>query len=253
MGTSALYLQELLAGIASQKQHKEPFLKVAAGFLGYEGPGANLKALKCIVELTEKVHSDFEAMELEEQAKQPLRAYLANFNGILSLSQVHLDLGTAKANFLKPDLLVGLIHIHSALSGKVERFEFGEQSIELAEALREVRTKLAESDVSEPLKSILLARVGQLIVALENYNFLGADNLSAEIEVIVGTLIMRVDKEEEKQNPEIFSNIKQLIFKTVKGLDEAVRTSRKVVTVAENALKLIERGKAWIDLLGGAQ
>lgn len=252
MTTSALSLNLLLSQVRGNGQLQTPFLDVLARHLGLEGESSRAEAALALFKLTQRVEADLEQLQIDDQTKKQLQKYLAPFKGLISMAHVHLDMKNAQNNFLKPDALVGLTNLHAAFSGKVERLSSLQDGDELSLTARELIEKIPELGFPDDVAVAVRRRLHQIQIALESFEYFGAEFLSDALEDLVGALVIRVDKDAEKRDPGFWSEVKGLAYRGFDALENAKRASNSMVTVQENVAKLVDTAQNLLGDGGGA-
>jgi hypothetical protein len=251
MSTSALHLQLLLSSISSSGDLKRKVPAVLATTLGFHGAEAELNSVVALHRLTTRVFDDFENLELDENTKKTLSHHLTPFRPLIEFAHYNLDIANAQNNFLKPANLVGLVNIHAALSGKVERIELREDVSGLINLADELIDKLDSNSIPEDFAYTLKVRILQVKSALEAFQYLGAEHLSSKIEELVGALVMRSDKSVEAENKTLMQKARKFAFGSKKALEAAAASSRSAITVHENTGILTEIAKSYLENGGG--
>jgi hypothetical protein len=239
MTTSALSLSQLLLVANARPEPKLKFLSAIADHLGLIGDDAEVQALSVLVTVIFEIERDINSLPVEDEMKNHLLGMLAHFNGIRYLSQAHMDLQHAKANFLKEGHILGLTNIHLALTGHVEKPTLSKDAKELAKRFNDVRDDVLNAELPESLKKILLKRTSQISSILDHFYAFGAQSLEEELEGLVGALVVHSPKGDASSG----SLHKKLAVLAMAGLGilTAVDTGLgKTISIAESATKLVE-------------
>ncbi len=239
MTTSALQLQQLLHSVSAKKTEASArFVDVLTDELGLSGVDGRIDAVSLLLRQVNRVLEDFEALDLDENSKITLGGFLRPFRGLLTYSQVNMDMQNARKNFLSGDSIVGLVSIHSALSGKLERIELKEDISSLLADASSILKSLEEVELPASLDRILRIRVVQIKTALECYRYLGAEELQAAIESLVGVSVMNAGKPGESSTESLWEKVRGLVYKSKVALDTAQVASSNAVKTADNVLAL---------------
>ncbi|MEC9433943.1 MAG: hypothetical protein VYD87_13655 [Pseudomonadota bacterium] len=240
MHTSALSLREILNVASASKENKSNFLQVVAEHLALRGLGARSQVVSILVSRLLEIKADIEVLPVSEEMKDHLRVQLRPFNAILNFQHLHMSIEQAKAHFLKPESLVGLMNIHLALTGHVVRTVLESSDAEsLAESFRVIARQIESEDLPESLRRSLLKRTYQMASILDHYYAFGPDDLQEELEGLVGAMVVSPPPQGSKV-AKIYRDLATLAVAGL-GLLAAVDTSLgKVVSITENASKLVE-------------
>lgn len=231
-----------MAHVNKRGQPKDRFVKCAAEYFGLEGELAEPEAVKYFYKIHADISRDIEGLPLDDGEKKYLNSYLSPFNGLRSFAHVHMDVQTAKNNFLKDSNLVGLINIHMAISGHKRRPELDLETIELASLADELAEAVRNSSLPDHLKETLAYRLLQISTSLKHFLFFGSDKLEVELATLLGELAINRDVAEESENQEIFGRTFEFFGRCAEGLSKADKT----YSVAQS---LLEKGQQIFSLL----
>jgi hypothetical protein len=190
MTTSAGALTRLLSIAVHHNNPSDKFAKVVADRLSLEGDDCETQAILRLHYLITQVHKDIEQLPFDDARKKRLKTFITPLNGLHNFSQSYVDIATAKNNFLKGDVISGLMNIDDALSGNVDYRDFDSKTKEFAEKLRTLRTEFSATDAPERLKRVVLKRLSQIASMIENLHVYGADAIQEELEALVGAILV---------------------------------------------------------------
>jgi len=243
MMTSALALSQVLTMIVMHRGSGDRFLSVAADKLGLSSEDREAEALLYLSRSIRNVRKDIDSLPFAEDQKELLRNQIAVFSPIADFSHAHLVVDQAKVNSLTDRNLVGLTHIHMALSGFARFPEINQTNKELASEFRELRDEVASSDVPDYVKKLILDRINQIAAILDHLAFFGVRDLEKELESLAGSLV--VNKPAIAENsPGVGQKVLLLLSKGFKFAD----TVNKSVDVGQASL---ENGREIYGLLEG--
>ncbi|APX15092.1 hypothetical protein BWR17_03995 [Phaeobacter inhibens] len=239
MITSAQSLNQLLAVASTTTPPDTRFLTALADHLEISGSDREAQAAALLQKLIFDIETDIDGLPLDDGMKVHLRKHLTPFNSIKSLSQVYMDVNTAKSHFLHSNHLVGLTNLHLALTGHIERPVLQKDAKDLAEKFRDIRDEILHADFPESLKRTLLKRTEQIASILEHYYAFGSQKLQEELQGLVGALVVNPPAKNSKTVP-LFQHIIGLTASGLLLLTAVDDGLAKGVSIAENAHKLIE-------------
>ncbi|GAB1479384.1 hypothetical protein MASR2M74_19460 [Paracoccaceae bacterium] len=188
MTSSAQALNQFFAAISQQGNNDEPFLVVAARVLRLNGEDAELQALARVHKLLKRVKSDISTLPFDDETMRHIKGYMNPFEGLSNLSQVHFNMKNAKANFLQPSNLVGLINLHVAISGHVTFHQASKEFYEIGAEIREYIVEIQTLDLPMHARMAIHTRLEQVASMLENYFFYGGETIKDELEALAGSL-----------------------------------------------------------------
>lgn len=240
MTTSAQALNQLLSVANKHPNKNDKFLKVVAAHLGLLNKSAEVEVIQLLVRLLDRIDADIETMNVGEEEKTHARKFLGPFANIRNFSHLHLNIQQAKDNFLKADHLVGLMSLHLALSGHTNYFDLDSETKKYAEDVRRLRDEMLDLDLPTYAKKIVTARLAQIASMLENFYAFGPDALQAEIEALVGAIVVNPPNKDSKASASYGRTVAVLlaILAGLKSVDSALGAT----------LSMSEKGKALLEL-----
>jgi len=240
MTTSAQALNEVLSHIQKRAVPNEQFLTSVASFLQIPGPDAEAKAALVITRALARVKSDVEDLPLGEAEKKQLNSYLNSFNGITSFSHLHMDVNTARSNFLKADHLVGLMNVHMALSGHIQRPALSLEYKKIASDARELAEQVAQCTMPEGAKYALAMRLSQVATALDHYELFGVRALETDIETLLGSIAFHSDAENNDKDGGFLKRALTLAVGAANLLKAADGSFGSALALAQNTKKAMD-------------
>lgn len=196
MQTSALSLQQILTVASSSKEPKAAFLQVLADHLALTGPDAHGQVISILLTKIEETKADIDLLPIDDAMKLHLQNQLSPFRSIHNLQHVHMNIEAAKNHFLKGDNVNGLMNIHLALTGHVERNNVERVEAEtLAEKFRAIAKEIHAEDLPESLKRAFLKRALKMASILDHYYAFGPEDMQDELVGLVGALVVTAPKD----------------------------------------------------------
>lgn len=244
MTTSAQALNQILSSV-SRVRKDEKFTTAIADQLGLGGLDAEPEAVKHLYLLVNRVRRDIEELPDDALRKQAT-SMIVPFNGLVSFGHIHMDIANSKANFLKPENLVGLTNLHMMLTGQVEYSDLPPETKKIADEFRDLRDQIHAANFPPRLRDILQKRVSQIISMLENFYFFGADALQQEIEALVGAMVINPPSKDNKARG-VFSGLSAAIASTLKGLKSADKGMGTALALKDKGEAIMEIVSKYID------
>ncbi|UWQ35410.1 hypothetical protein K3555_22345 (plasmid) [Leisingera sp. M527] len=189
MFTSAQALHQILAA-ATRHKDSTRFLDAVAQVLELDGEDSDAFAAAHIVKLARDVQKDIRRLPFEATHMEQAQKMFAPFLGLVNYAHVHMDIRNAKGNFLNPQNLLNLTHLHMTMSGHVTREVNLPEAKDLADEFRALRDQVMELKIPEPVRNALYARMSQTIAMLENVYFFGMDSMHDELEALLGAVVL---------------------------------------------------------------
>lgn len=236
--TSALALNQILSSVSRAAKNVK-FTTAVADQLGLDGLDAEPEAVKHLYLLVERVKRDIEGLPFDDVLKKQAMSMITPFNGLANFGHIHMDIANSKANFLKPENLVGLTNLHMTLTGHVEYSDLPPETKKIADEFRELRDAIQAVNFPPRLKEVLQKRVSQIISMLENFYFFGADALQQEIEALVGAMVINPPNKGDKAEG-VFSRMTAAITLTLKGLKTVDKGMGTVLAIEDKGEALME-------------
>lgn len=242
MTTSALALNQLLAAAASHRPNTELVVDAIAMHLGLEPPASRPAVVNILFQKVDEIQKDIEDLPLDEASKKLCRKHIHPFRTITALSNLHLSIQHAQSQYLKHEHLTGLVNLHMALSGHLDRNDPKKDARELAAQFATLRRQVLEEDLPEEARRAVSTRMHQISVILEHFYAFGGDALKDELEALVGALVVNGHNTPPK-NIKVFKQISALVvasFVLLKGIDASL----------EHVLSITENGDELLNLVG---
>lgn len=235
MSTSAQALNEVLSFISKQGKPTDRFVASAANYLGLEGPGHEAEALKQLSILFIEILTQIDALPHDDTAKNQLKRYMSQFNGIVSFGHMGMDVNAARKNFLKSDNLVGLMNVHMALSGHFAISGIDREALDLAAEARCIRLEIADSQMPERVKFVLMKRLSQVASIVDHFGVFGLEQLQQELEALVGALVVNRPAKSDGKEQGLIKRIAQLTSKGLSAINKVDKATGSALKIAENA------------------
>jgi hypothetical protein len=243
MMTSALALSQIFTQITMDHGRSKRFLSVAADALALSGEDREAEALLYISRSIRRVRADIESLPFPDEQKSLLISQISVFSPIADFSHASLSLEQALGNSLAAKNLVGLTHIHMALSGFVREPEVNQTIRELAQEFRDTRDEVMSSRLPDNIKKLMLVRINQIAAVLDHFSFFGVDDLEKELANLAGSLIFEKPVLSE-ESPNLGQKLLRLVTRGLK----VIETANKSVDQGQTA---VENGKEIYKMLEG--
>ena len=238
MTTSAMNLYQMLANAAEASDQETKFLDAVTQHLGLAGVDAGAQVAGLIQTQISRIESDIERLPAEHPKRGHLKRYLSPFNGLKSLSHIHMDIKAAKSHFLKPENMLGLMNLHIALADHVDRPNLSNDAKELAEKFASIREEVVQSQLPESLKNVLFKRTNQICSILEHYYAFGAEALEEELESLIGALVVSAPANKSKA-ASLYTKLANCAVAALIILTAVDNGLQQTISINENTKKLL--------------
>ncbi|WP_152563398.1 hypothetical protein [Ruegeria halocynthiae] len=238
MFTSAQALHQILVS-TSRAPDQTKFLEALAKELGFTEKDAEIEAATYIVKLSRDVEADIEQIPFGATEKKQAHQWFANFSGLSNYAHLGMDIRGAKGNFLHPNHLLNLTHLHMAMSGHITRVSTFPEAEELAQEFRDIREKIAEQDFPDSIRDALFSRVTQIISMLDKVYFYGTDGIADELNGLVGAIVINAPKTAADTRP-FWKDLVNLANRSVNAVYWVDKASGAVEIAKDKAAFLID-------------
>ncbi|WP_162619159.1 hypothetical protein [Tritonibacter mobilis] len=239
MFTSAQALNQVLAAV-SRRPDKEKFLVAVADVMELSGDDADAVAGTHIVKLAREVQKDISRLPFDSDLIRQANQMFAPFLGLSNFAHLHMELTTAKSNFLNPKHLLNLTHLHMTMSGHVSREVNLPEAKDLADEFRALRDLAMELQIPEPAKKALHVRLEQIVSMLENIYFFGMDSTHDQLEALLGSIILNKAQSEEK-DAGFWRKAANAVGRTVNAIHQADKTVSSAKLLYDNGEYLFDK------------
>lgn len=189
MDNWAQSFQRLLIEVQKLGNPKDRFLSVAADVLKIEGQNREILAALKIFEMIKNIESGISQLGYDGKDETVLRNYLNPFDGLTNLMHIHLDINSARQNFLNDSNILGLASIDFAFRGVISKSNITEELDTALKKLKDALEEVLSSKISEKAKSAIKIRLGQIEAVLNSRHYFDGDEAERILNELVGALV----------------------------------------------------------------
>lgn len=213
---------------ARSKPDQQKVRKVWADVFGVEesDTGTILRMIADLIQLTYKTKSQIEALDDVDH-----KLYLKPFNKIERLfSSINLEANwQGLKNLIDEPTIYGLQFCSDKLNrnSRITALKNSELD-QIKKSLTELSDMISNSSLEPSLQLLLLRNIESLRQALIAYKIKGIDGIETELELSLGSLLLKRDKVKESVAKNNSNGVFEKYFKILDGLNKTVSTAKKV-------------------------
>lgn len=241
MSTPARLLGDLL-----MRLHPFDQLSLSAALceaLSHSGDVSRAEAFQILIQLADDVMEGAEYLEETGRDYGDMYEHLIPIRNILAFTGFGDTIHKLKdEGFMNPGHLVRISLLHQMMDGHVVRTEKLKNSKVILEQVDDLLETIGGAGFEEVVLKVLVVRLSEIRLIIQNYGLFGFDKLQKELEAIMGSLVLSQagkNSSEKEAKKKWFNKVGGFISTVSKSAKETENFTGSVLKIAENSEKII--------------
>lgn len=193
---------------------EERFSEALAKAMGVQGENADHTAAFALVAQFRRLQDEIAAVCHDTAEHKRFRDMLADFNGIISMTQITMNVGNAKSHFLSEKAFQKLNDLAFLLDERLPVYALRSDVEELKGQFERLAEEIEVSGLPNELLNAIKARNEQVLSAIYAHKYWGDKALQEALEALTGCLTAGIVDEKVRNDPNLNAKMRSYLQTT---------------------------------------